>query len=37
MSFTLSGFWQAFRGALVVSLVSIALSMVFREEAKRKS
>lgn len=35
IGFTLSGFWSAFLGALVVSVVSIMLSLVFRED-KRK-
>lgn len=35
IGFTLAGFWPAFLGALVLSVVSIMLSLVFRED-KRK-
>jgi len=34
VGFTVSGFWPAFLGALIVSLVSVALTLVFREELK---
>jgi putative membrane protein len=36
LGFTLSGFWQAFLGAVVVTLVSIGLTMVFKGELKKK-
>lgn len=34
MGFTVDGFWPAFLGALVVSIVSIFLSMIFHEDQK---
>jgi len=36
IGFTLAGFWPAFLGALVVSAVSIFLSLVLRDELKKK-
>jgi putative membrane protein len=36
VGFTVEGFWPAFLGALIVSIISFILSMVFRE-ATRKS
>jgi putative membrane protein len=32
--FTVTGFWPAFLGALIVSLVSMALTMLLRDELK---
>jgi putative membrane protein len=32
LSFILTGFWQAFLGALVVSIVSVVLTMLLRDE-----
>jgi putative membrane protein len=34
VGFTVSGFWAAFLGSIVLSIVSIALTMVFRDELK---
>ena len=34
VGFTVAGFWPAFLGALIVSVISIILSMVLREEVK---
>ena len=34
VGFTVSGFWHTALGALIVSIVSIVLSMVFRDELK---
>jgi putative membrane protein len=34
--FTVDGFWPAFLGALVVSVVSVVLSLVFRDEGKQR-
>ncbi len=34
--FTVDGFWPAFLGALVVSVVSVVLSLVFRDEGKHR-
>jgi putative membrane protein len=36
IGFTLAGFWQAFLGALVVSIVSVFLTMLFKDEVKGK-
>jgi putative membrane protein len=36
LSFTLSSFWQAFLGAVVVTIVSVLMTMVFKDELKRK-
>jgi putative membrane protein len=36
LSFTLSGFWQAFLGAVVVTIVSVLMTMVFKDELKKK-
>jgi len=35
VGFTVDGFWSALLGSLVVSVVSIVLSLFFREEKKR--
>jgi putative membrane protein len=35
VGFTVDGFWPAFLGGLIVSIVSIVLTMIFKEE-KRK-
>jgi putative membrane protein len=35
VGFTVDGFWPAFLGSLVVSVVSIILSLVFHDELKR--
>ena len=34
VGFTVDGFWPAFLGALIVSLVSMALTMLLRDELK---
>lgn len=34
IGFTLDGFWSAFLGALVVSVVSLVLTMVFKDDKK---
>ena len=34
VGFTVNGFWSAFLGSLVVSIVSIVLSLVFKGESK---
>lgn len=34
--FTVDGFWPAFWGALIVSIVSVALSMILKDELRRK-
>lgn len=36
VGFTVEGFWPAFLGGLIVSAVSIALSMVFKDEMKKR-
>jgi putative membrane protein len=36
ISITVDGFWSAFLGALVVSVVSVILSLVLRDELRRK-
>ena len=36
IGFTLSGFWPAFLGALVISLVSVVLSLVIKDGKRRK-
>lgn len=36
IGFTVNGFWPAFLGGLVVSVVSVVLSLLFREELKRR-
>jgi putative membrane protein len=33
---TVDGFWQALLGSLVISLVSVVMSMIFRDELKGK-
>ena len=37
VGFTVDGFWPAFLGALVVSIVSIVLSLLLRDELHRKN
>jgi len=34
--FTVNGFWPAFWGALVVSVVSIALNLIFKDEKRSR-
>jgi len=34
VGFTVDGFWTAFLGALIVTVISLVLNMVFREEMK---
>lgn len=36
IGFQVSGFWSAFLGGIVTSLVSIALSLVFKDELKKR-
>jgi putative membrane protein len=36
IGFTLDGFWQAFLGALVISIVSVILTLVFKDELDDK-
>lgn len=36
IGFTLQNFWQAFLGALVISIVSVVLSIVIKDGKKRK-
>lgn len=36
IDFTLSGFWPAFLGALVISIVSVALSLVIKDGRKHR-
>ena len=36
VGFTVDGLWPAFLGGLVVSFVSIVLTMVFKDDRKRK-
>lgn len=36
IGFTLSGFWPAFLGALVISIMSVVLSLVIKDGKKRK-
>jgi len=36
VGFTVDGFWAAFFGALVTSLVSVVLSLILKDELKRK-
>ncbi|MCD6400457.1 MAG: phage holin family protein [Anaerolineales bacterium] len=36
IGFTVSGFWAAFFGALITSIVSIALSLLLKDERKKK-
>jgi putative membrane protein len=36
LGFTLSSFWQAFLGAVVVTVVSVIMTMVFKDELKKK-
>ena len=37
IGFTVDGFWAAFLGGLVVSVVSIVMSVLIRDDRKRKS
>lgn len=37
VGFTVDGFWPAFLGALVVSIVSMALSLLLRDELRGKN
>jgi len=37
VGFTVDGFWPAFLGALVVSIVSMVLSLLLRDELHRKN
>lgn len=36
LGLSINGFWPAFLGGLIISFVSIALSMIFRDEFKGK-
>jgi putative membrane protein len=36
IGFTISGFWPAFFGGLVVTVVSVVLSLVLKDELKRR-
>jgi len=36
LGFTLSSFWQAFLGAVIVTVVSVIMTMVFKDELKKK-
>lgn len=36
IGFTIDGFWSAFLGGLVVSIVSIIMSMILKDEFKKK-
>jgi putative membrane protein len=36
IGFTLTGFWQAFLGAIVISAVSIVLSLVLKDGGKKR-
>jgi putative membrane protein len=36
LGFTLSSFWQAFLGAVVVTVVSVIMTKVFKDELKKK-
>ena len=36
VGFTVAGFWPALLGSIVVSVVSIVLSLVFRDELKKR-
>jgi putative membrane protein len=36
IGFTVAGFWPAFLGGLVVSIVSIVLNVIFKEERQKK-
>ena len=37
VGFTVDGFWPAFLGGLVVTVVSVVLTMIFKDEKKKKS
>ena len=36
IGFTISGFWPAFLGGLVVTVVSVAMSLILKDELKKK-
>lgn len=36
VGFTVDGFWSAFLGSLIVSIISIVLSLFFRDDRKRE-
>jgi putative membrane protein len=36
VGFTVDGFWPAFLGGLIVSLVSVVLTMIFKDDSKGK-
>jgi putative membrane protein len=36
VGFTVAGFWPAFLGGLIVSVVSVVLTMIFKDEMKRR-
>lgn len=36
VGFTVDGFWPAFLGGLVVTVVSVALTMIFKDEKRKK-
>ena len=36
VGFTVQGFWPAFLGGLIVSVVSVVLTMIFKDEMKNK-
>jgi putative membrane protein len=36
LGLSVNGFWPAFLGGVIVSVVSIALSMIFKDELKKK-
>jgi putative membrane protein len=36
IGFELTGFWPAFLGALVISIISVVLSLVIKDGKKRK-
>lgn len=36
VGFTVDGFWSALLGSLIVSVISILLSLIFRDERKRE-
>ena len=36
VGFTVNGFWPAFLGGLIVSVVSVVLTMIFKDEKKKK-
>jgi putative membrane protein len=36
IGFTIDGFWPAFLGGLVVTVVSVIMSLILKDEFKRK-